>query len=506
MTSTTRLTRSLAAVLVGAVVAACGSPSGSGTTHATVSAITIATTLDIPNLDAIVSNSVESSHAINDPLVRIAADGSLAPGIASKWTSNSDATQWTFSIRSGAKFSDGSPITADDAVWTYTTILGNDKSLNRPNISPYIASVSKVSDTEVQFVLKAPFAAWPRQTSLITIVPQKAYQALGPTVFQSKPVGSGAYTPTSFTPSQQVVFEVNKSYWGGTSPIAKATEQYIANETTRLQALQSRTIDVAVLSPATADTARADRGLTVKSVPSNIVSYLGFNVNAPVLNNLKLRQAMDHAIDRQAIAKTIYKGAATPIGQLWSQATFGYDPSFKPTGYDVNKAKQLVQESGYSGQPIPFTYPNGPAVPQAAELSQAIGGYLKAVGINTDLRVEDQTTFIGDWTGRRFPGMYLFTYQPSTLDANIVVGRLMVSTSAGYAKDPTLEGLVIKQAGQADPKARQATISQITKLSNDNAYYLPLLNSQRVYAWVSDRVKPTMRADGYLFPQDMNQP
>jgi peptide/nickel transport system substrate-binding protein len=241
-------------------------------------------------------------------------------------------------------------------------------------------------------------------------------------------------------------------------------------------------------------------------VPSNLVSYLGFNVNAPTLNNVKLRQAIDVAIDRQAIAKSLYKGAAAPIGQLVAPSTFGYDPSIKPTAYDAAKAKQLVQQSGYSGQPITFNYPNGPAVPQAADLAQAIDGYLKAVGINLQLKAQDQTTFVADWFARRFTGIYLFSYQPSTLDANVVVTHLFLADSNGYAKDPAMEALVIKQAGQVQTKDRLATLIEMTKRSNDNEYYSPLLNAQRVYAWVTTKVKPTPRADGYLFPQDMSQP
>lgn len=284
------------------------------------------------------------------------------------------------------------------------------------------------------------------------------------------------------------------------------TVQFIANETTRLTSLQSRSIDVAVLSPATAETARADKALTVKSVPSNLVTHMGFNVNAPGVSSQKLRQAIDYAIDRQALAKTLYKGAAVPIGQLVASSTFGYDPSIKPNQYDAAKAKQLVQESGYNGQPIPFAYPTGPAVPQAAELAQAIDGYLRPAGINLQLKAQDQTAFVSDWSGRRFTGIYLFSYQPSTLDAQVVVSRLFLSESSAYAKDPAVEALVLKQAGQADTKERLATLVQITKRSNDNEYYVPLLNTERVYAWATAKTRPTPRADGYLFPQNMNQP
>jgi peptide/nickel transport system substrate-binding protein len=500
--------RAAAIALVMAVGSACGSSSStsSSASHPKVDSLTLASTLELTSLDGILSNHVESSHTVYDPLVRIRPDGSLEPSLATKWTANADATQWTFSIRGGVKFSDGSALTPDDVVWTYNTILASDKSLNKPNISPYLKGASKAGDSDVVFDMKVPFAAWPRQSSLIPIVSRKAYESLGATAFASHPVGTGPYTVSSFTPSQTVVYQANKSYWGGAPAIKQVTLQFIANETTRVNALQSNSIDLAVISPATADTARSAKSLTVKSVPSNLVTYVGFNVNAAPLTNLKLRQAIDMAIDRQAIAKTLFKGDAAPIGQLLAPASFGYDPSFKPTAFDTAKAKQLVQDSGYAGQPITFAYPNGPAVPQAAEVAQAIDGYLSAVGIKLQLKAEDQTTFVSDWMGRKFTGMFMFSYQPSTLDAGVVVTHLFLSDSTGYAKDTTLEGLVLKQAGQANPKDRLATLVEMQKRSNDNEYYAPLVVLGRVYAWNPSRVSPTTRADGYLFPQDMKQP
>jgi peptide/nickel transport system substrate-binding protein len=481
---------------------ACGS-STQTTNRAHTDSITIAANLQMPSLDGIAENFVPLNDTIYDPLLRITAKGGLEQALATKWSANGDATKWTFTLRGGVKFQDGSPFNASDVVWTYQTIQATPTSLNKSYLND-ITSVVKTSDTEVVFTFKNPQASWPRQSTLIPIVSQKAYEAAGATAFASKPIGTGPYKVTGFTPNQQIVFEAFKGYWGGAPAIGKVTELAIASETTRLTGLQSRSIDVAVLSPATAPTARSDKGLTVQTQLSNLVSYIGFNVTQPGLNNLKFRQAVDVGIDRQAIAKSLYKGDAAPIGQLLAPATFGYDASIKPIGYDAAKAKQLVQQSGYDGHTITFTYPNGPALQQGPELVQAIDGYLKAAGINLQLKAMDQAAFVTDWFGRKLPGMFLFSFQPSTLDAQLVYNLTLTATN--YFKDPNLDQLFTKQAGQADLAARAATLSQIAKVIEENVYFSALLNGTVPYVNVTSKVKVPPRADGYLLPQYFGQP
>jgi peptide/nickel transport system substrate-binding protein len=506
---TTAFSRVRCAALAVAVTAltapACASsPSSSSTAaRAHTDSITIAASLQLPTLDAILENFVPINDTIYDPLLRINPKGGLDAALATKWTANSDASQWTFTLRSGVKFHDGSPLSASDVVWTYQTIQATPTSLNKTFLNP-LTSATRTSDTEIVFTFKDAQASWPRQATLIPIVPQKAYEAAGAAAFGLKPIGTGPYKVASFTPNQQVVLEANKNYWRGAPAINKVTELVIGNETTRLTGLQSRSVDVAVLSSATSQTARQDKGLTVQSQQSNLVSYIGFNTTVSPMNNLKFRQAVDLAIDRQAIAKSLFKGDAAPIGQLLAPVTFGYDSNIKPVAYDAGKAKQLVQQSGYDGHTITFTYPSGPALQQGAELAQAIEGYLKSAGINLQLKSMDQAAFVADWFARKLPGMFLFSFQPATLDADSVYNRLLVTTN--YFTDSTLNQLYKKQAAQGDTKLRAATLSEMARTIGDNVYFSALLNGTVQYVNVTSKVKVTPRADGYLEPQFMDQP
>src|SRR5258708_5338626 len=139
----TGLRRALAIAFAIVVAAACGTtpaanaPSASAAKPKTES-VTFATTLELNTLDGINSNIVESSHTVYGTLVRILPDGGIEPDLATKWTANADATKWTFTIRDGVKFHDGSTLSANDVVWSYNTTLATDKSPNRGNISPFL--------------------------------------------------------------------------------------------------------------------------------------------------------------------------------------------------------------------------------------------------------------------------------------------------------------------------------------------------------------------------------
>src|SRR5579871_4208299 len=139
-----------------------------------------ATTLAFTTLDGIMSNSVESTHQIYPSLTRITGQGGVAPDFATSWTGNSSGTQWTFTIRKGVKNSDGTPLTANDVVWTFQTDLSTPTSLVAPNVSPYMnASSVTASGNTVTFNLTNAMATWPRQCSLVPIVSQAEYTKIG---------------------------------------------------------------------------------------------------------------------------------------------------------------------------------------------------------------------------------------------------------------------------------------------------------------------------------------
>jgi peptide/nickel transport system substrate-binding protein len=433
------------------------------------------------------------NQIIGAALDKVALDGSVAGDLATSWTANADATVWTYKLRSGLKFSDGSPLTADDVVFSYKTILANAKSLQRTYISA-MTSVVASDPTTVVFTLAAPNAVWPRTTTQIPIAPAATYNAA---TFATKPIGAGPYTLVSADSTTKVTLAANPNYNGVAPTIKNATLQSVPDETTRLNGLESGQYDVALVSGSNVGPAKA-AGLQVKSITSSKVIYMGYNVTAPGLNLLKLRQAISLAIDRSALVKTLLYGYGVPDDQMLSSTTFGYDPTAKVPAVNVAAAKQLVQESGYTGQTIQLDYPNG-YIDDPQDLAQAVYNYLKAIGINVKLQQDDSSTFLTNWATKKLPAMWLFSAQTVTLDgSNTIAYTDKILDTSG---DPKTLALFNQQLGETDPTARLATLAQANAYRNQMAYYTPLFADDFTFVYGKKFSLPTAPETGYPNPQ-----
>jgi peptide/nickel transport system substrate-binding protein len=461
----------------------------------------------LDTLDPVVNNVQHQLFlAIFDALTETRADGSLGPRLAVSWQSNPDATVWSFALRPDARFQDGAPVTANDVAFTFNTIATTPTSLNKPHLSAMV-SVEAVDAHTVRFTLNRPFASWPRQVALLPIVPQASYRRLGPQAFSERPVGSGPYRVIGFRRGEWLKLAANPAYWGGAPDFPQVEYIHVADDLARYNGLLSGSLDVIDLVPQQVRLARRQPDISVVTTQGNQGIYLGFNTQTPVLANIALRHAMDLAIDRAAICRYLMQGLAQPIGQLVAPATFGYDPAIRASPYDPVRAKRLVERSGYAGQPIILQYSTGGgAVPLSGQLGQAIGGYLSAVGLNIDMRGVDEATLASDWQLKRMRGIFLFSYHPSTMDASLVTGRLVGFKSLSYFDDPAISHLDAAQEAEQDDRRRRATFTQIWRINQQKAYYLPLLSNDYSYAYRRSLVEFEPRADGYVIAQELRRP
>jgi peptide/nickel transport system substrate-binding protein len=510
--SGSRVARLLAGVsALALLLAACGGDSSDtgGTaqprTEGPSGSATYALAVEVPSLNPILgSKGLAIQKSVFDWLVDIDAKGEVTPRLATSWQANADATQWTFTLRTDAKFHDLTPVTADDVISSYQAVLDTPESTIRGNLSS-LDRIEKVSDSQIRFHLKFAFAAWPRQTSLLPIVPKATYNAQR---FDTAPIGSGPYKVVSFSSGQPAHLTAFDEYWGPKPSFRDITVVPTPQADARLSGLQSTASGSFDLAPLTTDQVpvlRGQRNLDVLSTPSNFVAYTSFNVTQAPLSDVKLRQAIDLAIDREAITKTIYGGLAKPIGQMVAPVTFGYDASVEPTRFDPNRARQLLAESSYSGQTIPFEYPTDGELQSSNDLAQAIQGYLQAVGIRVELQGQPSATFIPSVQRRGMKGMYMFSWRPSVMDAFQVLNLSFRPSNWGYANNPQMEDLIVKSAAETDVNARKALIGQVWKLSQSNVFFAPLFNDQYHYGLRTDRVSYTPRADGLIFPHELRQ-
>jgi peptide/nickel transport system substrate-binding protein len=458
---------------------------------------------DVLTLDPMLDTSPISINVFRnvfDALTRIGADGSVAPLLAESWTASEDTRTWEFTIRANARFHDGAPVTVDDVVWSYQRLAAEQKSPVRTYINK-VKSVEAAGSSKVRFTLREPFAPFDRQVSLISIIPKRAFEEIGAAKFALAPVGSGPFRVVRWVKDDRVELAAFDGYWAGAPKIKTLIFRPVPSETTRAAALSSGELDVVpILPPALVNSLSARKGLKIEKVASNKVVYVGFDVKNPLLADLRIRQAIDLAINRDALTSRLLRGLGKPSGQVVAPVTFGYAPDIQPTPFDPARAKQLVATSGYRGEKIVLQYPNN-NLAFGEEVAQAIANYLGQVGINVELQGMEYSAFFPLWANRKLNGLHLFAYGPSVMDADLIIGSLYDSGGRVYWSDPRIDKLAQQQRGERDPDKRRALIAEILKLSRDNLPYAPLYNEIHAYG-IQERVSWTPRPDERLFFQD----
>lgn len=458
--------------------------------------VTVALSSDVLTLDPTKDISPISLNVFKnvfDQLTDIRADGSVGPQLAESWESP-DAVNWTFRLRTDAKFSDGKPVTVDDVLGTYRAIMQDEKSPAR-EYTAVIDKMEKVDDRTIRFITKYPYAPFPRWVSLISILPQATYQAVGAEQFARKPVGSGPYTVVNWIKDDHLELAANPQYWGGVPPIKNVVFRPVTNEASRTAGLESGDLDlVALIPPPEVPRLQRVSGLHVSLVASNRNLFLGFNTNAKPLDNVKVRQAIDCAINRDQICSELLSGMGKPVGQPVAEGVFGYDPTIAPTAYNPDRARQLLSEAGYpNGFDIDMQYPSN-RYAFGNEVAQAVAAQLGNVGIRVKLEAMEYAAFFPLWTGKQLRAIYLFAFGPSIMDADLPLSSLYSSGGRVYWTSPEVDALFKQQRGQANDAERARTISQIWKISQDQVPYAWLYTEIQAYG-IRDRLEFTPRKD-----------
>ncbi len=297
-----------------------------------------------------------------DGLVTRTPDGRVVPEVAESWQALSP-TLWEFTIRRGITFHNGDPLTADDVVFTFTRIiteggLGDGKSSpRRAGLLDPVERVEKVDDYTVHFHLSAP---WPIILQMLVhqqIVPQRYLEEVGSDRFAQAPIGSGPFKFVEGSLDERVVMERYDGYYGGApdlppvgpAPVRRAIFRVLPENAVRVAALKAGEAHIIQsVPPAMVPELRADPNVEVKTAPGTRVYFMELNVTKPPFDHVRVRQALNYAIDWELIIDKVLGGFATRLGGPLLPHGFALDPDLKPYPYDPARAKTLLQEAGFS--------------------------------------------------------------------------------------------------------------------------------------------------------------
>jgi peptide/nickel transport system substrate-binding protein len=430
---------------------------------------------------------------IYDSLVRYKTGTTeVVPGLAEKWDVSADGLTYTFHLRKGVTFHDGSPFNAK------TYIQGIDRLLNKQNPDSIfntgpvegmidftyedVTGYRAVDDDTVEFKLKQPSAALLASLAMVWngVVSPTAATKYGKD-FRNHPTGSGPFVFREWRQRDQIVLDANPNYWGGKPKVDHLVFKEYPDPQAALLALKRG--DIQILGDVSAQSVaalKADANIQLVTQPGLAVSGVGMPNDVAPFTDKRVRQALNYAIDRDAIDKALFQGLAVPMSSPLPESQWGFDSSLKAYPYDPDKAKKLLEEAGFKpGMKVEFLTYNSPRGynPAGPDLATAIQGYLQKIGIEADVRKVDMGANLATIRSGKYPGLFLVGWTGDNGDPDNFVGELFHSknipiTNTARYRSPEVDKLLDQAVKESDPQKRLALYSEIQKTILDDAPWI----------------------------------
>lgn len=319
---------------------------------------------------------------INEPLVLFNGETlEIEPLLAAEWENVDDVT-WNFTIREGVKFHDGSDFTVDDAVYSINRIVDPAYGSQFASDFSTIVSAEKVDDKTFTLTTSGPDPILLKRLTKLYMVSKNTVDGKTNEELVSISNGTGPYQFVNWERGKQIDLTAFDSYWGDAPEIKDVTFRFIEEASTRVSALQAGEINMAVnMLPE-----------YVEQLPQVVTGegmenyFMRFNAKSGIMANVDLRMACNYAIDKDAIAESLFLGYAQPEpAQIASEGTTGYTEEIQAYPYDLEKAKELIAQSGYQGEPIELISERTRWT-KDGEVTEAVASMLQAAGLNVEVR------------------------------------------------------------------------------------------------------------------------
>ncbi|MCF8780592.1 ABC transporter substrate-binding protein [Vibrio sp. IRLE0018] len=438
--------------------------------------------------------TLQMSHMVFDPLVRYTQKLDFEPRLAEKWERVNDTT-YRFQLRKGVKFHSGNELTADDVVWTFARL--KDSPDFKAIFEPYEKMV-KVDDYTVELVSKGAYPLVLQTATYIFPMDSKFYSGTtadgkdkaevvkhGNSFASTNVSGTGPFIVTSREQGVKVEFERFKDYWDKESKgnVDKLTLVPIKEDATRVAALLSGGVDmIAPVAPNDHQRVKDAKGIELVTLPGTRIITFQMNQNShEALKDVRVRQAIVHAINNEGIVDKIMKGFATAAGQQGPEGYAGYNAELVPR-FDLKKAKELMKEAGYEkGFTLTMIAPNNRYV-NDAKVAQAASAMLSKIGIKVDLKTMPKAQYWPEFD-KCAADMLMIGWHSDTEDSanfsefltmtrNEETGRGQYN--CGHYSNPEVDKLVEAANVETDPTKRAAMLQKVEATLYNEAAFVPL--------------------------------
>ncbi|MBV9090474.1 MAG: ABC transporter substrate-binding protein [Mycobacteriaceae bacterium] len=424
--------------------------------------------------------SFEVLENVYDTLVEPDENLQMRPALAASWQISPDQLTWTFHLRQGVTFHDGSPFTADDVVYSYRRII--DQQLANAYRFSSVRDVTAPDPDTVTITVKQP-----TPNLLVNIggfkgmaIVQRKNVESG--AIATHPIGTGPFAFKTAKSGDSITLTANHTYWGGPPGVAGVTFRFIPESSTALSALQAGEIDWTDSIPRQrVDDLKGDDSITLGMTPSNDYWYLTLNEARKPYADARVRRAIAYGIDRAAIVQATSYGTATanqlaiPQGSPWYTDYHGYSR-------DIDKARGLLNQAGVKNLTLDMMATS--EYPETVTAAQIIADNLAPLGITVKIRTVDFASWLDDenrgdfdmlmmgWLGNIDPDDFYYAQQHTGGKSN-----------AQHYSNPTVDALLDAGRTETNPDVRKQDYAKAATIVADDASYIYLYNPSMIAAW-----------------------
>jgi peptide/nickel transport system substrate-binding protein len=430
-----------------------------------------------------------------DTLVEPDENLEMQPALAESWTVSDDQLTWTFELRDGVTFHDGSDFTADDVVYSYDRIV--DEELANAWKFAAVTEVTAVDDDTVEITVAQPTPNLLSNLGGFKGMAIVSEENVTSGDIQTKPIGTGPFQVDSVVSGDRISLSANADYWGGAPALGGVEFSFISEASTALAALRSGEIDWTDVVPdqQVAELESAD-DLTLETSPSSDYWYLALNENKAPWDDVRVRQAIAYAIDREAIVQATSYGTAQE-NQLAIPEDSVWFTEYDTYSTDLDEAQRLLDEAGFTGGTLEFLATSD--YPETVTAAQIIASNLEPLGIDVQISQPDFSTWLDEqnsgnfdllmmgWLGNIDPDDFYYAQHHSTGGSN----------AQGYS-NATVDELLDAGRTETDETARKDLYAQAATIIADEASYIYLYNPSVIQAWSPAVQGYEVRADAAI--------
>jgi ABC-type transport system substrate-binding protein len=469
---------------------------------------------DPKSLDPALSTDVPTGRAVSylfDGLTRFSPDAKVGPALAARWEVSPDGLTYLFHLRSGVRFHDGTLLHASDVVHSFTRVLDPANKSGRPwplypiagarqfaaGKTPTVSGLSAINDSTVRITLDTALAIFPKLLAMpvASVVPAKISPDFG-----EHPIGTGAWTLVSWQHDDFVLLARNAEYFGGAPKLDSLMIRIIPEPSTAVAEFESGNVDLLYVPEADAPRWEQtdEKKALLTSAPALRLWYVALNTTRGPLKDVRVRQALNHAVDVRTILDKLLGGRGHLAAGVIPPSLDGADPDRAPYAYDTAAARKLLASAGYAkGFDIELWLPQDPTFARVAE---SIQSYLAAVGVRAKIVQRESAAareasrngqadmFVKDWYADD-PDAETFLY-PLLHGANRGVGG-----NVSFYENKEFDRIVSLARTEQDSSKRTALYRQADSLSFKDAPMIYLFFYNELYAvqpWVKGFVAPTI--------------